>query len=98
MLAKIKLLVLGVREFYEHFDEHPLKRLRQFEYGLNKLLSFMGLAFLDKNWKYNVLTVIKLSLFVVFVFFWSYTVWVYHDRVELLEVLCSQGVFVPVKY
>lgn len=97
MLAKIKYLISQLVQFYEHFDEYPLKRLCFLRYILNTTLSVVGIGFLDKNWKFNILTAMKLIITVVFVVFCMYTVWFYIDQsVYVLQVFCCQGVFLPV--
>lgn len=98
MISKIKQFLSQVVQFYEHFDEHPLSRLYLLRFVLNRTLSFVGLAFLDKYWKFNILIAIKLTITVLYMIFCVYTIWFFIDEsVLVLQVFCCQGVFLPVK-
>lgn len=99
MISKIKYFLSQLVQFYEHFDKYPLSRLYLLQYVLNKTLSIVGLAFLDKNWKFNILIAIKLIITVLFIIFCTYTIWFFIDEsVLVLQVFCCQGVFLPVRF
>lgn len=93
MFTKVKQLSLQALQFYKQFDKYPLRRLEQLRYVLNCALSIVGIGFLYKNWKLNVLTLIKLIVTVTFVVFCFYTIWYYmHESLMILQVFCCQVV------
>lgn len=99
MLSKIKHFLSQLVEFYEFFHVDPSLRLRQLEHVLNTTLSIVGLGFLNKNWKFNILTALKVIITIVYILFSAYTVWFFRDQsVFALQVFCCQGVVLPVNF
>lgn len=97
MLNKIKNHLSQLVEFYEFFHVNPSLRLRQLEHVLNTTLSIVGLGFLNKKWKFNILTALKVIITIVYILFSAYTVWYFRDQsVFALQVFCCQGVVLPV--
>lgn len=97
MSSKINRFASQILNFYNKYNKHPRKRLYQIRYVLNTTLSIIGLAFLDKEWRFNALIATKLIITVAFVIFCLYTIWYFIDQsVIVLQVFCCQGVFLPV--